>query len=900
MPAPRHTAPPSGKLTSGSITLGLESKFNPPAQDASQVDRAGLCETICRGAGQLVLVRAPAGFGKTTAMMQARVRLEATGVVTAWLTLDRADNDVSRFLNCLDTAVRQLGLPGGDTVQALSRIDTPFALFLDEFEAIHEASLLSIVREIAHNLPRQGLLVIGSRSLPQIGLARLRVRGQLIEIDAERLRFSLQDTTTFFEQRQQARKLQPHKLSADQLFRLHEKTEGWVAALWLAAMAIDGATQPEDFITRFSGSNRAVADYLAEDVLDRQPAHIRRFLLRTSILRQLDASVCAALNPHVDCAALLQQLDTDHLFLTPVASELPTWRYHSLFADHLRQQLQQEFPDEVARLHLAASGWYESQGRPVPAIEHAIEGGDFPLAMQLLAQHAEDFLEQGRMRMLFRWCSSLPAGQLQQRPQLVMTAIWATGFTRGPWSAMELLDRQENSGVLDERFRSDAMCVRPLLLAMQDRNEEALAAGRQALGRLPTGNHFADTTLLNAMAHTTAMAGQPREAQRLLDAAKRQHSNNSTFNRMYSESTEGLLDLQHGRLRQASARFRLAVDATHAVNLLHTHGNAWAGVLYASIVYEANALDEADHLLNVYLPVARDVGLPDHMILSHAMRSRIAFAQGDVDAAWLAITELEYLGHQRKLPRVVVTAKLERVRLLLLQGHSAAAHDELERADDPAVWQREQGQRLLANDIEYLALARIRWEIAFGDAARALRSLDCELDAAVAASRERRVLTLRLLRALAQQRLGDTPAALSTLGSALEWACQEGFMRQVLDEGPALGALVQRCQTQHNSSPVRDPLMGDYLQRLVQAFGPLPVDVEKMPVPAQGPLEPLTRKEIRVLQLLVEGYSNSAMAEKLFVSDSTVRTHLRNINMKLDAHSRTQAVAIARRMGLIG
>jgi LuxR family maltose regulon positive regulatory protein len=300
------------------------------------------------------------------------------------------------------------------------------------------------------------------------------------------------------------------------------------------------------------------------------------------------------------------------------------------------------------------------------------------------------------------------------------------------------------------------------------------------------------------------------------------------------------------------------------------------------------------------LPVARDVGLPDHMILSHAMRSRIAFIQGDVDAAWQTITELEYLGHQRKLPRVVVSAKLERARLLLLQGHGSAAHDELERANDTVVWQREQGQCLLANDIEYLALARIRWETSFGDAAHALRQVDAELDTAVAASRQRRVLSLRLLRAVALQRTGDTPAALSTLGSALQWACQEGFMRQIVDEGPTLGALVQRSLAQHNSSAVRDPLMGDYLQRLVQAFGPLPVDVDKMPAPAQGPLEPLTRKEIRVLQLLVEGYSNSAMAEKLFVSDSTVRTHLRNINMKLDAHSRTQAVAIARRMGLIG
>ncbi len=879
--------------------VALETKFHAPAPVASQVLRDGLCDAICQGLGQLVLVRAPAGFGKTTAMVQARARLEREGVATVWLTLDRTDNDASRFLNALEEAVVRLGLldpqdtNGRDAVQALALAEEPFALFLDEFETVHEAAVLGLVREIAEHLPRRGRLIIGSRSLPPLGLARLRVRGQLTEIDAERLRFTLEDATTFFAQRRAH-----DALSADQLFRLHQKTEGWIAALWLASMALDRRGDAADFVERFSGSDRAVADYLAEEVLARQPAPIRQFLLRTSLLRQLDASVCAALSPRTDCASLLEQLDADHLFLTPVAGEQRTWRYHSLFADYLRAQLERERPGEVARLHLAASGWYESQGRPVPAIDHAIEGGDFPHAMQLLDAHAEDFLEQGRMRLLARWFATLPPAQLREQPRLQMSAVWATCFTRGPWEAMDMLERSGADHSDDPHLRAHAAGVRPMLLAMQDRDEEALAIGRESLRHLPTGNHFADSTLLNAMAHITAVAGQPREAQQLLDAARREQGN-STFNRMYNESTEGLLDLQQGRLRQATARFRLAVDATHAVNYHHTHGNAWAGVFYTSVVYEANEIAQADHLLNVYLPLARDVGLPDHMIMSHAMRSRIAFINGEVDAASLALTELEYLGNQRKLPRVVAGAKLERARLLLLQGHGAAAHDELVRADDPTLWDHEQRLRLLAHDIEYLALARLRWEVVFGDAACALPQIDVQVRNATTAARHRRLLALRLLRALALQRTGDTPAAVAQVGSALQFACQEGFMRLVLDEGPAVGQLVQRYQALHDSGQARDPLMGDYLQRLLRAFGPLPSDTELAPDLPGGALEPLTRKELRVLQLLVEGYSNSAMAEKLYVSDSTVRTHLRNINMKLGAHSRTQAVAIARRLGLV-
>ena len=904
MPALSPTAPASTltEVASGRSphSAGLDNKFNPPAPVAAQVQRLGLCEVICRCAGQLVLVSAPAGFGKTTAMVQAHAQLEQTGVSAVWLTLDGADNDVSRFLICLGEAVTRLGLNGPDAaggvdaVQALSRGDIPFALFLDEFETVHDAAVLGLVREIADHLPRNGHLIIGSRSLPQLGLARLRVRGRLIEIDADRLRFSLQDARTLFEQRRE-----PHSLSSEQLFRLHQKTEGWAAALWLASIALDRTVDQSDFVDRFSGSNRAVADYLAEDVLARQPTHIRRFLLRTSLLRQLDASVCAALNPRADCEALLEKLDAEHLFLSPVTGSRRTWRYHSLFADYLSAQLEREYPDDVARLHLAASGWYESQGQPVQAIDHAIEGGDFPHAMDLLNSHADAFLEQGRMRLLSRWFASLPAGQRQAHPRLEMVAIWAACFTRGPWEALEMLERLGASGSDDPYLRANANGMRPMLLAMQDRNAEALETGRAALRQLPTGHAFADTTLLNAMAHNLAVMGDPRAAQQLLDAARREQGGSSTFNRMYTESTEGMLDLQQGRLRQATARFRLAVDATHLVSQTHTHGNALAGVYYACVVYEVNQLDQAEHLLNVYLPIARDVGLPDHMIISHAMRSRIAFIHGDVDAASLAITELEYLGNQRKLPRVVVAAKLERARMAQLQGNAAAARDELMRADDPILWSREQHERLLAHEVQYMALARLRWEIAFGDAGTCLGQLETEIRQATTTGRQRRLLVLRLLHALALQRSGNMPAAVTEIGSVLQFACQEGFMRLILDEGPTVGVLVQRYQALHDSRRVRDPLLGDYLQRLLQAFGPLPTQLEATPEQLGAVLEPLTRKELRVLQLLVEGYSNSAMAEKLFVSDSTVRTHLRNINMKFGAHSRTQAVAIARRLGLV-
>ena len=884
----------------------LQTKLHPPSATHAQVERAAISDEIAGTAARLVLVRAPAGFGKTTAMAQALQRMEAQGTATAWLTLDRADNDMSRFVSGLGEVVLRLGLEelrGSapfDAVAALAAHDAPFALFLDEFEVVHEPAVLGLVREIVEHMPRGGRIVIGSRSLPDLGLGRLRARGQLLEIDTDRLRFSLEETGAFLGQRAVP------LLSAGRLDQLHRKTEGWVAAIWLASMALERPGVASDFVERFSGSDRAVAEYLAEDVLAHQPAAIRDFLLRTSILRQLDASVCQALSPRGDSAAILEQLAASNLFLTPVASEasghVTAWRYHSLFADFLRAQLLREQPDDLARLHLAASGWYECQGRPVPAIDHALEGGDHPHALNLLERQAEAFLEQGRMRLLARWFGAIPPAQLRERPMLQLIALWAECFTRGPWEAMARLEASDLLHSPLPQVRACAHTLVPLLWAMQDRYDEAYEAGRASLGRLPTGLAFADGALLNAMANILSVMGDRQASQRLLDAARSRQGQgkaDGTFNRMYTESCEGMLDLQAGRLRQATARFRIAVDSTHAVTYHHSHGNAWAGVLYAGVVYETNQLLQAEHLLNVYLPLARDVGLPDHMILSHVMRSRIAFHHGDIDAALLALTELEYLGHARQLPRVVAAGRLERAHMLLLQGNGPAARDELQRADDPALWERERRLRLPAHDLDYLALAKARWEIAFGDARAALTVLDAEIHAATAAARDRRVLKQKLLRALALQRMGDQAAAVGAIGEVLQIACQEGFMRLLLDEGPAVGRLLQRYAAAHEATAGHgDPILAEYLQRLLHAAGPLAGPDADAPA-AAGSEEPLTRKEIRVLQLLAEGYSNSAMAEKLFVSDSTVRTHLRNINMKLDAKSRTQAVAIARKLGVI-
>lgn len=899
----------------------LSTKLNPPTTTASQVPRTGIWDLVRTSTSvKLILVRAPAGFGKTTAMVQCRAQLEENEVDTAWMTIDSADNDASRFLACLSAAVTAMtadqsapvaesaadaGLSPGDmALDIMARLaahTSPFALFLDDFEAVQEPTVLRLVREILDHLPRRGQLVIGSRGLPDLGLGRLRARGQLLEIDASQLRFTIDETTEFFTQRRQL------ALPEDELSQLQRKTEGWIAALWLASVALERREERSEFISRFSGSNQAVADYLAEDVLAHQPPHIRAFLLQTSILRHLNESLCDALLPQHGSSVVLPQLEESNLFLTPIEGQEKTYRYHSLFAGFLRAQLMREMPGEVVRLHRAASQWYEEQGRPVPAIDHAIEGANYEHAVQLLTQHAESLLEGGRMRLLSRWFAAIPECHTSSSELLQVAHVWALCFTRGPWEAMELLERSGCSRTEDPKVLAHVLALRPMMLAIMDRNEEAYAIGRDALARQPISHAFTDSVLSNEMAYIFAVMGEYQESHKLLDAARhRQGSEASFFNKMYSESVEGIIDLEEGQLRQATARFRIAVSATHAVSYRHTGGNAWAGVLYAASLYEMNDLDQAEHLLHVYVPLAKDVGLADHMIIGYTMLSRIAFHHGDVDQAFHCLTELEYLGHHRQLPRVVSSAKLERARLLTMQGNVQGAKEELDRANNREVWERVQRLRLPAHDLENHALGELRWQIFSGNAGNVLSRLAPAIADATASKRHRRALKLRVLQSLALKQSGDQRAALATMTDVLKVAGAEGFIRILVDESERAGMLVRQVDDALRSENAgrSDPIFSVYLQKLLQAFGPgLPSEPDVPAAAATGTanglVEPLTTKEIRILALLAEGYSNSALAEKLFVSDSTVRTHLRNINGKLNAQNRTQAVAVARRIGVI-
>lgn len=887
----------------------LSVKLTPPQPSAGEIVRTEVCDRIfAAGAVRLVLLHAPAGFGKTTTMRQVRERFTAAGVPTAWLTLDRADNDPARFLSALSLALSAV-VPGlepdadaGPDELALRLLDrvaahpAPFVLFLDDFEALKDAGSAGIVAALIEQLPRGAQLVIGTRGLPELGIGRLRARGRLLEVDPGQLRFSETEVGDLLR-----RRLRP-ALSPDDVRRLHRSTEGWAAALGLATLSLEHRDDPAGFIATFSGSDRAVVDYLLEDVLAQQPDEVREFLLQTCVLPELHAPLCDAIRDAGDSAQMLRRLETLHLFLLPLAGQPDQYRYHGMFAEFLRGELARQQPQRVPALHHAAARWFATNQRPVPAIEHALAAGEHDFALQLLDEQAWALLDAGRVRLLARWLDPLLAsGALAGHPMLQIVHAWAVLFARGPRSAESLLDRLAACADATPAGAGHRAVLRVLILSLTDRVEEAVAQGLHAQSEVPSSIAFAGPLLRVAMANLALITGRLDDARRYADEARSSPlpGAGGAFNLTLSEATEASIDLAQGRLRKAIAGLRVAIRTPAYDSRRPTNGNALVGIPLAHALYEAGELDQSERLLGVYLPLIRGVGIPDDLITGHLVIARILAARRDEERAEQMLAELEHIGHANGLPRAVATARLERVRRLVVDGRLPQARQELQRCEDTTLWSWIGSLSPRANEVETWEVALARVLIAEGRFAEAAAVLRKQLAQARRLSRSRRALSLRLLLGVALDGQGHRSKGAAAVVDAVEQAAREGHVRVIVDEGPALMRLIRDIRDTRGLGSF--PAAGDagrFVDRLL---------ADDSAARAQGParddrsaaVETLTRKELQVLRLAAEGHRNEDLAERLFIAETTIRTHLRNINVKLDTRSRVEAIAAARRLGLL-
>jgi LuxR family maltose regulon positive regulatory protein len=917
--------PPSPSSKAGRLETDvlLATKLHVPRPRPGFVVRPRLLERLAGGmACELVLVCTPAGFGKTTLLGDWARRGQRP---VAWLSLDPGDNDSARFWRHVTAALGGV-VPGvaervapllkglqpaafgvaAALVNELAVVTEEVVLILDDYHLIQAPPVHASVEFLLEHQPACLRLVLASRADPPLPLARLRARGQLAELREADLRFTPKEAAELL------RTAVGSELPEAAVAALGDRTEGWVAGLQLAALSLRDRGEITAFVEGFSGSHRYVLDYLTEEVLDRQPKQLRTFLLETSVLERLSGPLCQAVTGRSDSQALLEQVERANLFLVPLDEVRGWWRYHHLFADLLRARLNQEQPERLLELHHAAAAWSEQHGLVDDAVRHALAGGDALRAARLIERHFDDLLRRNEDATLHRWLEGLHAEVVRSRPRLCLAqALWA--WIGGRLEAVEpLLADAERAypGVAEEPYepsvgRATSLVAnvpaaiatfRAGLACMQGDAERATSFGRQALAHLTD----ADRTLRSFARWYLAVAewlrGRLPEAEQALAGlvAEQRGAGERYFARLCYDL--GQVQRAQGRLGAALATYQQALDAAGgAARLLPPAGMALVG--QAGVLYERGELEAARDRATEGVGSWRQLSYSLQLVAGLATLARIRQAQGDPAGALEVIAEAERVQLSPTVVALFNPVPALRARLALARGEVAEAarwvQDRGLGPDDEPSYPRER---------EYLVLARVL--LAQHAADRALGLLERLHALAVGQGRTGSVIEIRALQALARHASGDEPAGLAALAEALTLAVPEGYLRVFVDEGAPMATLLGRLlTTPATAQAVGVQVPPAFLDRLLEAFeqtGQAVLPRSRRGTALPGLVVALSAREVEVLQLLAAGRSNPAIAEELVVSLDTVKRHVTHILDKLGAANRTQAVARARELGLLG
>ncbi len=863
--------------------LMLASKvFIPPARPMV-VRRPRLMQILNGGlGGTLTLISAPAGSGKTVLTSEWAA---SCGRPAAWLSLDEGDNDPAGFLSgliaCLRTVSADIGAGASAMLQSsrpqpteslltallgdIAALPAAFLLVLDDYHCIDAKPVRDALAFLLEHRPQQMHLAVVTREDPDLPLARLRARGQLTELRAADLRFTRAEAAEFLNQAM-GLDLPPEYVAA-----LEARTEGWAAGLQLAAISLRGREEAGEFIRSFTGSNSFVTDFLMEEVLRRQPEDLVRFLLRTSVLDRLCGPLCDAVAaaPAGSGQETLERLERANLFLVPLDLERRWYRYHRLFADLLRQRLRRRAGESAAELHLRASRWYEDNGLEVEAFRHAADAGDLDLAGRLIDGKGMPLHFRGAMAPVLHWLESLPAEAMNSRPSLWVAYASALMMSGSP-------------GGVEARLRAAETALRGVEADVKTRDLKGRIAALRAMTAVTTNGV---ETVLEQSRRSLELLSRDNLAFRTFTALAQAYA--LQFQRRVEEARQAFKDVMSGA--QASGNLMCAIAsasslglAQEAENLLPAAADAYSGILrmigdpshmgnytahlgLARISYEWNDLDAAlQHAqqaaglvaqIECYSPAAPAVLL-----------ARLKLARGDASGAAALLEWAEQSARRHRFEDLMPEVAAARVLVLLHRGKTKAAAHLAEESGLSA------------------GLARVR--LAQGDPSAAFEILDPLLRQTETKGPGNERLRLMALAALALHARGEKDAAVRLLGGALALAEPGGYIRLFLDEGAPMAGLL--------SDAVAHGTASEYTEKLMAAF-----EAGGMGGPgARAPMEALSRREMEILRLIAKGFSNQEIAERLFISLSTVKGHNQSIFGKLQVRRRAEAMVRARELGL--
>ncbi len=906
----------------------LETKLFIPRLRRSLVARPRLSERLSRAAeARLTLISAPAGFGKTTLLAEWLATAAGDGRSVAWLSLDESDSRPAQYwtyvIAALQTVVPGVGAdtlpllqspqPQIETVLApilneLSAVPDDVYLVLDDYHVVDGPDVAAGMAYLLEHLPPRLHLVISTRADPALPLARLRARGELVEVRAADLRFTPGEVAAYLND------VTGLNLPAHDIATLEERTEGWIAALQLAALSMQGREDVSDFIAGFTGDDRYIVDYLLEEVMRRQPDRIRSFLISTCILDRLSGPLCDFVTGGHGGKAMLESLDRANLFVVPLDTGRHWYRYHHLFADVLRTHLLDERPGDVADLHRRASQWFGQHGETSAAVRHALAGGDVERAAGLIEQAIPDVRRTRQDATLRGWVDVLPDDVVRVRPVL------AVAFAGALMSAGEFDD-------VERRLRDAERWLDPSTGGGHDESGTSPArmvvADRDQLHRLPGAIQMYRAALALVRGDVPATAEHARlaidraaEDDHLTRAGASALSGLASWNtgdlegahRAYSTAVQGMRRAGHiadilgcsitladiritqGRLNEAQATYEEALRlASHEAGTV-LPGTADMHVGLSRIACERNDLSTATaHLLRNH-ELGEHTWLPQNPYRWRVAMAGVRQAQGDLDGALDLLDEAQRVYTGDFSPNVRPVPAL-RARILAAQGHVSRAlrwaRDHGVSADDDLSYVRE---------FEHITLAKVLLAQCPADhrdhcLAEADHLLQRLLAAAEAGGRTGSVIEILVVQASARHARGDTAGGLAALERALTLAEPEGYVRVFVGEGPPIPGLLRAVAHRH--------ARWEYVHRLADDATNGNRSARHAARPGPGPVEPLSERELDVLRLLRSDLDGPAIARQLIVSVNTLRTHTKNIYAKLGVNSRRAAVRQAEELGLL-
>jgi len=837
----------------------------------------------------LCVVSAPAGFGKTSLVGDWAC---ANGFPVAWYSADESDSDPSTFLRYFISALENVApavckdlfamtssqspLETSMTalVNGLASVSVEFVFVLDDCHRIESLEVDRIITFIVEHIPQQMHLIIVTRQDPPLPLARLRARGQLCELRAADLRFTADETKLFFKERT------VYELSTDDITALERRTEGWVAGLQLAALSMQGQCDPAQFIRTFTGGSGFVMDYLIEEVLKQQPASIQNFLMRTSILERMCAPLCDALvaDPSVTGAELLAHLERANLFVIPLDNERRYYRYHHLFSELLRRRLLQSSsasaPDggiSIKDLHSRASIWFEDNGLELEALHHAALAGDTVRATRIVEGKGMPLHFRGGAAAVLCWIESLTEAELDANPKLWVISASASSISGKVNGIEEKLlraeralhdcDENEDAGNLTGHIAA----IRAFLAALRFDSAAIIAHSQRALAYLHPSNLAVRTATIWKMGIAYQMQGElAAAAHAYAEAVGISRTSGNVVIQISAASGLGSIQESENRLYAAEATYREIMTVAGDPPSLYA---CEAALGLGRIYYEWNDIEAACNFSKLGRQLAGVHENTERYSAYDILAARLLTVQGDYCGAAAILARSAESAHRHRYLNAIAAISAVQISVMLRQKNIAAA-------------------AVVARAVK-LPLLQARVHLARRECGPALALLESERCRVEMLNRGDELLRFKILHALAYEAHGDGESAMQALEQALTLAMPGGYIRIFLDEGIMMSSLITRAFSRG--------VMVEYVSRIIEGF-----KSENSIHDSSGVLvEPLTSREREIMQLIAQGYSNQDIGEKLTLSVSTIKGHNQNIFGKLGVLRRTEAVALARQLGII-